>query len=72
MEVARRANPQEGLLYSNAMLTPREWVGGLRERMKVYRETVDNNMQNENDNKIRVKGAALVTCLQEGSHDSVA
>ena len=43
----------------------------LRERM-VYRETVDNDMQNENDNKIRVKGAALVTCLQEGSHDSVA
>ena len=35
-------------------------MGGLRERMKVYRETVDNDMQNENDNKIRVEGLPLL------------
>ena len=42
--------------------------------MKVYRKTVDNNMQNESDNKIRVKEAALVTCLlglrADASHGS--
>ena len=35
-------------------------MGGLRERMKVYRKRVDNNMKNGNDNKIRVKELPLL------------